>query len=52
MRIYSRNCHQCGAFIAGQNPNLCARQDGFEIVQISVKCKNGHLQPSQFEDDR
>jgi len=51
MKIHSRNCHQCGAFIEEQNTNLRAKQDGFEIVQIAVKCKNGHKQPSKFEDD-
>ena len=51
MKIYSRNCHQCGVFIAEQNSNISTKQDGFEIIQIAVKCKNGHKQPSTFEDD-
>jgi len=42
----------CGVTIPEQqHPNLRIRHDGFAITQISAICKNGHLQPSKFEDD-
>jgi len=37
--------------IPEQHPNLLIRYEGFVVTQISAICENGHLQPSEFEDD-
>lgn len=50
MRLLQKKCYVCNIIIGEKIVNLKSQQDGFSITEISRKCKNGHIQPNEFEE--
>jgi len=50
MRILQRQCRECGKIIPEKIVNTRIEQYHFTITAIARYCKNGHLQPCDFEE--